>query len=235
MVEWQEKFYTQLSDHGLLTEETFPGVVEANLLGSPNVKTVTRFFVGALSHLTDNNDVLAKTAKTLFESNPSFVPIKDWMQKNLDEHLQLQRNASIFAFVKSHSMKWISEDHMKAWRVNMRDKLLRSIKARGLFQEDTTFSFASFPFLQDKEHEARLEYTIAALILKADSGKDFSERNRTFFGFTKENGEEELQFFIGTLDEELVCEIPDSQLFPISDLIMLSSNIVEQYHDTMES
>jgi hypothetical protein len=235
MVEWQEKFYTQLSDHGLLTEETFPGVVEANLLGSPNVKTVTRFFVGALSHLTDNNDVLAKTAKTLFESNSSFIPIKDWMQKILDEHLQLQRNANIVAFVKSHSMKWSHADHMKAWRVKTQEKLLVNLKARFLFQEDTTLSFATFPFLKDKEHEARLEYTIAALILKVHSGKDFSESNRSFMGFTKENGEEELQFFSVILDDELIGEIPDAQLFPISDLIALSSHIVEQYHDTMAS
>ena len=225
----------QLSQQGLLTEELFPGVDEAKVLGYLNVETVTRLFVSALSHLTDDTDVLASTSRTLFESNRSFRPIKDWMQTVLDEQIQSKRKSIIVAFVTSHSVKWNNEDNMKRWRENMRDQLLKNIKVRELFLEETTFSFASFPYLKDKEHEARLEYTIAALILKIHSRKDFSESNLDFFGFTKENGVEELKFFSEHLDDELTSEIPNANLFPISDLIALSSNIVEQYHDTMAS
>ena len=117
----------------------------------------------------------------------------------------------------------------------MRAQLLRNLNARHLFQEDTTLNFASFPFLGDKGHEARLEYTIAALILKVHDGKNFSESYRSFFGFTNDNGEEELQFFSEFLDDELITEIPNAQLFPVSELIVLSRHIVEHYHDTMAS
>ena len=232
-MKWQEDFPIKLSEKGLLTEDFFPGLAEAQELGSPNVETVTRLFVGALSHLTDNTDVLANTARTLFDSNSSFTPIKDWMQEVLDGHKKSKRNGIIAGFVKSQCMKWSTKDNMKGWREKMQETLLTNLKSRDLFHEETTLSFASFPFLKHKEHEARLEYTIAALIVKVHSQKAFSQRNFDFFGFTQENGEEELKFFADVLDDELVTEIPNANLFPISDLIALSNDIVQQYHDAM--
>jgi hypothetical protein len=233
-VKWKDECRTQLSEKGLLTEEYFPGLDEAQKLGCAVIESLNRFFVGALSHLTGNTGLFFEnSAGNFFTSNPSFVPIKTWMQEVLDTQKQLQRHAIIIDFVKSHSMKWNQADSMKAWRVKTQEKLLGNLKARCLFQEDTTLSFATFPFLKDKGDDARLEYTVAALILKSQLNKNiFSQSNYDFFGFTApENGGEELNFFSEHLEDELVNEIPNDNLFPISDVIALSSDIVQHYHD----